>query len=65
MENKIKLTAEQLNLFFNYANILFLDEERWFHIPFWFRRIDQDTFELYSKSELPEELLDIINGKDI
>lgn len=63
--NKIKLTKEQLDLFFNYSNIISTSNEEWFNIPFWFKRIDEDTFELFSRNELPKELLETINERNI
>jgi len=34
--------------------------DKWFYIPFWFKKIDNDVYEQVSFENLPKELIDTI-----
>lgn len=45
----IKLTTEQVEFLESTATKLFSNEDTWYHVPHWFKKLDTNLFEIVDK----------------
>lgn len=57
----VKLTKEQVEFLKKMSNEINDGENNWYCLPFWFKQIDDDKFEITKFEKLPENLINLIN----
>lgn len=62
MTTQIILSKEQFKLFQAGALIVTLENgDKYYHLPMFYKQIDEETFECITRKELPDEVEQVIN----
>jgi hypothetical protein len=57
---KLKLTEGQVSLLRNLASVVATNGEEWYYLPFWFKDLGHNVFEIYRFEKLPPHLIEHI-----
>lgn len=58
----IKLTEEQLDFLQNVSTIIPDGNNNWYYMPFWFKQIDGEKFEIVNFEKLPESVTNTLKA---
>jgi len=55
-----KLTKEQVEFLKGMSTQIYDGENTWYYLPFWFKQVDEDKFEINQFEKLPEKVIKVI-----
>jgi hypothetical protein len=58
----MKLTNEQMTFLEDNSTHVYDGEDAWYHIPFWFKRLNYNTIEPFTHEHLPGSIIETIKG---
>lgn len=58
-----KLTKEEVEFLKKMSNQVYDGENAWYYLPFWFKQVDEDKFEVTQFENLPEKVIEVIKDR--
>jgi hypothetical protein len=59
----VKLTKEQVDFLKGNSAHINDGQNKWYYLPFWFKEVDEDKFEITQFDQLPGHVIDVIKDR--
>jgi hypothetical protein len=60
----IKLSKEEVEFLKNFSSVVYYDENSWYYLPFWFKEVSEEQFEIFSFEEVPKRVKEIAKNEN-